>query len=41
LIEVTGPTGNVQVVCVLGQTPFQPENTEPWSAAAVRVIVFP
>ena len=41
LIEVTGPTGKVQVVSVFEQTPFHPENTEPWSGFAVSVSVFP
>ncbi len=41
LIDVTGPTGNVHVVCVFEQTPFQPSNDEPPSGAALNVTDLP
>ena len=40
-IEVSGPTAKVHDSCVLAQTPFQPSKSEPSSAFAVSVIVFP
>ena len=41
LIEVMGPTANMQLDCVRVQTPFQPSNVEPLSGLALSVIAFP
>jgi len=40
-IRVSGPTENVQVVCVREHTPFQPPKAEPSLRWAVSVIRLP